>query len=792
MARHLLRTAHLSVVPQPQKLKIPMANDKKTDTASSAPRKKIRREDALAYHASGRPGKIEVIFTKPCATARDLALAYSPGVAEPCLEIEKDHDLSYTYTARANLVAVVSNGTAVLGLGDIGPHAGKPVMEGKGVLFKRFADIDVFDINIDAKEIEKVITVVKALEPTFGGINLEDIKAPECFTIEERLKAEMQIPVFHDDQHGTAIISGAALVNAIELAGKEIGKVRVVVSGAGASAIACTKFYLKLGVKKENVILVDTKGVVFKGRTEGMNQWKAEFAADTRCRTLADAMEGADVFLGCSVKGLVNQRMVQSMAKDPIVFALANPDPEIDYQEAKEARDDVIMATGRSDYPNQVNNVLGFPFIFRGALDVRAKAITEEMKMAAAKALAALAREEVPESVSRAYGGETFGFGRDYIIPKPLDPRVLYWVAPAVAKAAMDGGVARQKIDLVEYRERLRKMQSRTHAVMSGIFEKARAKKLAKIVFPEGNHEKILHAAQILRDEGICEPILLGPVEKIRAAIAEHRLDGLEDVTIINPFESADYDRYVSRLWEIRNRRGMTFEEARQRVRMRAYYAAIMVKEGAADGLVSGLTVGYADGIRAPLEIIGTRAGRRAAGVYIVVTKTDFKFFADCTVNADPTAQDLAEIAITTADLARSFDVKPRVAMLSYSSFGSARGPSPSKVKEATELVRRKRPDLEVDGEIQVDIAVTTELRIPEFPFTTLKEDANVLVFPNLDAANIAYQMIERIGGAEVIGPVLLGMNKPVDILRMNCSVQSIVNLAAFTALRAQGEQFTF
>ncbi len=769
-----------------------MATESKKPDANPAPRKKIRREDALAYHSGGRPGKIEIVPTKPCATARDLSLAYSPGVAEPCLEIARDPDLSYTYTARGNLVAVVSNGTAVLGLGDIGPHAGKPVMEGKGVLFKKFADIDVFDINLDAKEIDKFCTVVKALEPTFGGVNLEDIKAPECFTIEERLKAEMQIPVFHDDQHGTAIISAAALLNAVELTNREMGSIRVVVSGAGASAIACTRFYVALGVRKENVILVDTKGVVYQGRTEGLNPWKAEFAADTRCRTLADAMEGADVFLGCSTKGLVTQRMVQSMAKSPIVFALANPDPEIDYHEAKEARADVVMATGRSDFPNQVNNVLGFPYIFRGALDVRAKAITEEMKMAAAKALAALAREEVPESVSRAYGGQKFGFGPDYIIPKPLDPRALYWVAPAVAKAAMDGDVARKKIDLVEYRERLRKMQSRTHAVMSGIFEKARARKVARIVFPEGHHEKIQHAAQILRDEGICEPILLGPVDKIRASIAEHRLDGLEDASVVNPLESPDYDRYVSRLWEIRNRKGMTLDEARQRIRQRAYFAAMMVMEGAADGLVAGLTTSYSDAIRAPLQVIGARAGRRTAGVYIVVTKNDFKFFADCTVNVAPSAQDLAEIAVTTADLARSFDVKPRIAMLSYSTFGSARGPSAEKVREATELVRQRRPDLEVDGEIQADVAVTTELRLPEFPFTMLKEDANVLVFPNLDAANTAYQLVERLGGAELVGPVLLGMAKPVDILRMNCSVQSTVALAAFTALRAQGEPFAF
>ena len=752
---------------------------------------KIRREDALAYHSSGRKGKIEVVPTKPCATAHDLALAYSPGVAEPCLEIAKNQDLSYLYTARGNLVAVVSNGTAVLGLGDIGPQAGKPVMEGKGVLFKKFADIDVFDIELDAKEIDKFCTVVKALEPTFGGINLEDIKAPECFIIEERLKKEMQIPVFHDDQHGTAIISGAALLNAVELAGKKMSQIRVVVSGAGASAIACTKFYLTLGVKRENVMLVDTKGVVYKGRTEGMNPWKQEFAVETRCRTLADAMEGADVLVGCSAKGLVTQQMVQSMAKDPVVFALANPDPEISYPDAKAARADVIMATGRSDYPNQVNNVLGFPFIFRGALDVRAKAINEQMKMAAARALAALAREEVPESVSRAYAGEKFSFGRDYIIPKPLDPRALLWVAPAVAQAALESGVARQKIDMDEYRERLRKLQSRTHSVMSSIYAKAR-KKLARIVFVEGHHPKVQHAAQILREDGICEPILLGSVDTIRASIEENRLEGLNDASIVSPPDSAEFQGYVNGLWRTRQRKGVTYEEARQMIRQRAYFAAMMVKEGQADGLVTGLTTSYGDAIRAPLQIIGTRPGRRAAGVYIVVTKDDFKFFADCTVNANPTAEELADIAVTTADLARYFDVRPRVAMLSYSTFGFSRGQSPEKVRAATELVRQRQPDLEIDGEIQADIALASETRATEFPFAVLKEDANVLVFPNLDAANIAYQLLHRIGGAEVIGPVLLGMQKPVNILQMGTSVQSIVNLAAFTALRAQGDEFLF
>ncbi|HET6921720.1 MAG TPA: NADP-dependent malic enzyme [Anaeromyxobacteraceae bacterium] len=768
-----------------------MATDFSPPKNLETPKKKIRREDALAYHSSGRPGKIEVVPTKPTATARDLSLAYSPGVAEPCLEIARDADLSYKYTARGNLVAVVSNGTAVLGLGDIGPHAGKPVMEGKGVLFKKFADIDVFDINLDAREIDKLCTVVKALEPTFGGINLEDIKAPECFVIEERLKKEMQIPVFHDDQHGTAIISGAALLNALEVAQKRIDTVRVVVSGAGASAIACTRFYLSLGVRRENVLLVDTKGVVFKGRTEGMNEWKAELAADTRLRTLEEAMAGADVFLGCSVKGLVTPKMIQSMAQNPIVFALANPDPEISYPDATAARADVIMATGRSDYPNQVNNVLGFPYIFRGALDVRARAITEEMKMAAARALAQLAKEEVPEAVSRAYGGEKFAFGKDYIIPKPLDPRVLLWVSPAVAQAAMEGGAARHQIDLEEYRELLRKRQSRLHQVMSGVYAKARAK-LTRIVFPEGHHEKIQHAAQVLREDGICEPILLGPVDSIRRSIAEKRLDELEGVAIVQPEESPEFEHYVSRLWELRGRRGVSYEDARRRMRMRNYYGAMMVVEGAADGMITGLTTGYPDGIRAPLEVIRTRTGRRAAGVYIVVTKNDFRFFADCTVNIDPDARELADIAVATADLARYFDVTPRVAMLSYSTFGAALGPSPRKVREATEMVRRLRPYLEVDGEIQVDIATNAEVRVAEFPFSNLKEDANVFVFPDLDAANITYQMLKAVGGAEVIGPVLLGMEKPVNVLQMGSSVSSIVNLTAITALRAQGEQFLF
>ncbi len=756
--------------------------------------KKVRKDDALEYHSQGRPGKIEVIPTKPAATARDLSLAYTPGVAEPCLEIARDPDLSYTYTARGNLVAVVTNGTAVLGLGDIGPYAAKPVMEGKGVLFKKFADIDVFDLNLDAKDIETFCTVVKALEPTFGGINLEDVKAPECFIIEERLKKEMQIPVFHDDQHGTAIISGAALLNALELQGKKIEAVRVVVSGAGASAIACTNFWVTLGVKREHVLMVDTKGVLHTGRTEGLNQWKAPYVQETKARTLADALEGADVFLGGSVKGLVTPEMLKRMAKKPIIFALANPDPEIGYHEAREARPDAIVATGRSDYPNQVNNVLGFPFIFRGALDVRARQINEEMKLAAAKALAALAREDVPDAVSRAYGGERFVFGPDYIIPKPFDPRVLLSVAPAVAEAAMQTGIARLKIDLPEYLERLQRMQSRSHQVMATVFTKARKKNPARIVFNDGEHVRVLQAARILREESVCEPILLGVREEVEKAIIEYKLeDELAGVTIIDPATSEHLARYGEELWSIRRRRGINHETAQVRIRRRGYFAAMMVNLGDADGMVTGLTQSYPEAIRAPLEVIKTRAGRKAGGVYLVVTRNDFKLFADCTVNPEPSPEDLAQIAIATADLAKSFDVTPRVAFLSYSNFGDANGgPSPARMRRAVELARQLRPDLEMDGEMQVDAALVREEREGRYPFSSLKDDANVLIFPDLNAANIAYKLLWRFGGAEVIGPLLLGMNKPVNVLQQNSGVQEIVNLAAVTALRAQGGEFVF
>ncbi len=741
-----------------------------------------RRQDALDYHSRGRPGKVQVVPSKPCATQSDLSLAYTPGVAEPCLEIQKDPEASYRYTSRGNLVAVVSNGTAVLGLGDLGALAGKPVMEGKGVLFKRFADIDVFDIEIDARDVDTICRVVKALEPTFGGINLEDIKAPECFEVEARLKRELAIPVFHDDQHGTAIISGAALLNAAHLAGKRLDELNVVVSGAGASALACASFYLELGVRRDRILLVDTKGVVYEGRTEGMNAYKVRFAAKTSRRTLAEAMEGADVFLGCSAKGLVTPDMVRSMAKDPIVFALANPDPEISYPEATAARPDAIVATGRSDYPNQVNNVLGFPFIFRGALDTRARSINEAMKLAAARALAQLAREQVPESVSRAYGGALFTFGRDYVIPKPFDSRVLLHVAPAVARAAMESGVARVRLDLEAYRESLKKRLNRGYEVMSSIHAKARARR-KRIAFADGGHPKILQAARVLVGERVCEPVLIGIEEAIRARTRELGLEAeLGGVQVVDP-SKVDAERWAQRLFALRQRRGMTLHSARAAVRGAGVLGTLMLEAGEVDGLITGLTRGYGEAIHFPLQFIKTRDGKKAGGAYILAFERELKFLADCTVNAEPTSEELADIAVKTADLARSFDVTPRVAMLSYSTFGSARGESPDRVRHAVELARKMRPDLEIDGEMQVDAALVNEVRESDYPFSRLTGPANVLVFPNLDAANIAYRLLMRLGGAEVIGPVLLGMNKPVNVLPTTSGVEEIVHLAAMTAL---------
>ncbi len=746
---------------------------------------KVTKQEALDYHSVGRKGKIEVISSKPCLTQRDLSLAYTPGVADPCLDIHENPDLVYEYTAKGNLVAVISNGTAVLGLGDIGPEAGKPVMEGKGVLFKRFADVDVFDIEIRSKNTEDIIKCVQMLEPTFGGINLEDIKAPECFYIEEALKKTMNIPVFHDDQHGTAIISGAALINACELAGKKLSEIKVVFNGAGASANACANLHIRLGVSKENIIMCDTKGVIYKGRTEGMNEFKAVFAVETSKRTLAEAFVGADVFVGLSVADVVTKDMVKSMAKDPIVFAMANPRPEIKYEDAIEARADVIMATGRSDYPNQINNVLGFPFIFRGALDVRAKAINEEMKLAASYALAALAKADVPESVRRAYGGQDIKFGREYIVPKPFDPRVLLHVAPAVAKAAMDSGVARIPItDWDEYREQLKDRLGISSEIVRRTIEKARNKP-RKIVFPEGEQYKILKAAQQLVEDGIAHPILLGHKDIIEAIALENSIN-TEDFTVVDikTFEKTEF--YAEELYKLRQRRGLQKEEAYQLLKSNNYLGAMMLHLGDADGMISGLTASYPTTLRPALQCVGLAEGvKRVSGCYIINVKKKVYFFADTTVNVDPNAEELAEIAIHTARTAERFGVTPKIAMLSFSNFGSAPYPQSEKVRKAVEIVKRLAPELSIEGEMQADTALVPELLAKRYPFVGYKGPANVLIFPNLDAGNIAFKLMERIGNADVIGPILMGMKKPVHVLQHECEINDIINMTAVAVVEA-------
>jgi malate dehydrogenase (oxaloacetate-decarboxylating)(NADP+) len=746
----------------------------------------IRKQDALDYHSQGRRGKIEVVTTKPCQTQRDLSLAYTPGVAEPCLDIHTNPDDAYLYTAKGNLVAVVSNGTAVLGLGDIGALAGKPVMEGKGVLFKRFADIDVFDIELDTHDPDDIIKAVRMLEPTFGGINLEDIKAPECFYIEEELKKIMNIPVFHDDQHGTAIISGAALVNALELAGKKIEKVKVVFSGAGAAGIACAKLYEKLGVKHENILLVDTKGVVYKGRKEGMNKYKEYFASETNARTLAQAMKGADVFCGVSAKGIVTKDMVKSMADKPIVFAMANPDPEITYEDATSVRNDLIMATGRSDYPNQVNNVLGFPFIFRGALDCRARMINDEMKIAASRALSKLAREDVPDSVIRAYGGKKIEFGQDYIIPKPFDPRVLIWEATAIAKAAMDTGVARVPIkDLEAYRDSLEARLGKSREIMRTFIHKAQAEP-KRIVFPEGEEEKILRAAQLIIDEKIAKPILLGSRTLIQQRIADLGLD-LTGAEIINPGKSPRFDEYITAYYAMRQRKGLTRFDAEHQMKTHNVYGMMMVEMDDADGLVSGLTAHYPDTVRPALQIIGKREGaRRIAGLYMMVFKNQTVFIADATVNIEPTAEDLAEIALLSAEKVRQMDIEPRVAMLSFSNFGGTKHPLADKVRMATDIVKKRAPGLMIDGEMQADTAVVPDIIAEVYPFSALKGAANVLICPDLTSANIGYKLLARLGGAVAIGPILLGIRKPVYLLIPGCDVSDIVNITAMAVFEAQ------
>lgn len=749
---------------------------------------KIRKEDALNYHTQGKPGKIEVIPTKPLSSQMDLALAYSPGVAVPCLEIEADVENVYKYTAKGNLIAVISNGTAVLGLGDIGPDASKPVMEGKAVLFKKFAGIDVFDIEINEKDPKKLIQIIKSLEPTFGGINLEDIKAPECFEIEQTLKREMKIPVMHDDQHGTAIISGAALLNALEVVEKNISEIKLVVNGAGASAVACTRFYISLGVKRENIVMCDKEGVIRKDRIENMDEIKEEFATSRDIHTLSDALTGADVFLGLSAGNIVSQEMVKLMGPNPIVFALANPDPEIPYQVAIEAREDLIMATGRSDHPNQVNNVLGFPYIFRGALDVRATEINEPMKLAAAKAIAKLAKEPIPDIVNKAYGESIAGFGRLYLIPKPLDPRLITTIAPAVAKAAIESGVAKNPIkDWDAYELELQERIGIDQRLMSVVI--ARAKKDPKrVVFAEADNIKILKAAQIIRDEKIANPILLGNRAKIQALIEEHALD-LHNETIIDPLEEKELvEKFIQILYKKRQRKGMTLAEAGRLVIQRNYFGALMVETGAADAFISGLTRDYPSTILPSLQTIGVKPGvNRVAGMYIMNTDKGPYFFADATVNLDPTAEEMVDIIGLTADAVKFFNMEPRVAVLSYSNFGSAKGDIPTKTAKATALARAKYPDLIIEGEMQANVAINEDIQREMYPFSKLiNKKANTLIFPNLSSGNIAYKLLSELGNAEAIGPILLGMNKPVHILQLGSSVREIVNMVAIAVVDAQ------
>ena len=753
---------------------------------------KFTREDALEYHRlKGKPGKVAIVPTKPMDTQRDLSLAYSPGVAEPVLEIEKNPEDAYEYTSKGNLVAVISNGTAILGLGDRGALAGKPVMEGKGVLFKKFADIDVFDIEVNSHDPDEIIKVVAAISPTFGGINLEDIKAPECFYIEETLKGMLDIPVFHDDQHGTAIISSAGLANALQIVGKRHEDIRLVISGAGASAISCAELAISWGVKRENIMLVDTKGVVYKGRTVGMNKYKDRLAVDDKGhRTLADAVQGADVFYGLSVANVLTPEMVKSMADDPIIFAMANPDPEIKPELAREARSDVIIATGRSDYANQVNNVLGFPFIFRGALDVRARQINEEMKFAASKALAALAKEDVPDSVIRAYGGQPIKFGREYIIPKPLDPRVLLWEAPAVAGMAMETGVARKPIDIDEYRQQLAYRQGKGEQVRYFFQNKARTSGGKKrVVFAEGEEQKIIRAAFQVKEEGIATPILIGNPQTIQQQLDNLGLSYKPEIVDNNKFDLAS--QYATAYYELRNRKGLTMMDAVKKIREPNILGPMMVKCGDADAFVSGLTYDYPDVIRPALQIHHTANGTtHAAGVYIMIVEDQVYLFTDATVNIEPSAEDLYEIACLAADFARRLEIEPRVAFLSFSNFGSTPHPLSNKVRQAVALTKSRRPDLSVDGEMQADTAVVADIIENRYPFSAVK-DANVLVFPSLESANIAYKLLANLGKAKAIGPILLGMGAPVHVLQTGDEVNAIVQIASVAVMDAMGREET-
>lgn len=749
-----------------------------------------RKQDALDYHSQGRPGKIEVIPTKPTNSQGDLALAYSPGVAEPCLRIAENVEDVYKYTAKGNLVAVISNGTAVLGLGDIGPEASKPVMEGKGLLFKIFADIDVFDLELDAKNVDDFVKIVKALEPTFGGVNLEDIKAPECFEIERRLKAEMKIPVMHDDQHGTAIISAAALINACELQEKNLEKISIVINGAGAAAISCTRLYVSLGAKRENIVMLDRSGVIRADR-ENLDGTKLEFATKRDIHTLDEAINNADVFIGLSSADILTADMLKKMAKNPIVFAMANPNPEIDYELAIATRDDLIMATGRSDYPNQVNNVLGFPYIFRGALDVRSTAINEEMKVAAVRAIAALAKENVPEAVNMAYNAKNLKYGKDYIIPKPIDTRLITTVAPAVAKAAMESGVARQPITNWEkYREELKKRLGMDDALMRAIHNKSKSSP-KRVVFAEADNYKILKAAQIVKDDGVAIPILLGNKKIINQIIEENELD-LEGVKIIDPIKEIEMtEKFAQFLFEKRQRRGITLYEARKLMRDRNYFGASMVEFGDADALISGLTKNYASTVKPALQIIGTEKGvNRVAGMYLMLTKKGPIFFADTTININPNVEELVDITLLVNKSVKQFNIKPRIAILSYSNFGSNDGEIPNKTREAVRILHQQHPSIMVDGEMQANFALNKSLLNDNFPFSKLKSSpANTLVFPSLDAGNIAYKLLQELGGAEAVGPILLGMAKAVHVLQLGSSVREIVNMVTIAVVDAQVKQ---
>jgi malate dehydrogenase (oxaloacetate-decarboxylating)(NADP+) len=748
-------------------------------------------KEALDFHSKGKPGKIEVIASKSTNTEKALSLAYSPGVAAPCKAIAKDPSKVYEFTAKGNLVAVVSNGTAVLGLGNIGPLASKPVMEGKGILFKQFAGIDVFDIELNANDVELFINTVKALEPTFGGINLEDIKAPECFEIEERLKKEMKIPVFHDDQHGTAIISGAALLNACELTQRSLSKTKIVVNGAGAAAISCAKIFVSLGAQTNNIILCDSSGVVYKGRKEGMNPYKELFAVDTPLRTLKEALVEADVFIGLSVAGAVTEEMIKPMAKNPIIFAMANPDPEILPPAVKRARPDALVATGRSDYPNQVNNVLGFPSIFRGALDTRATMINEEMKLAAVKALAKLAKEDVTEQVSAAYGGKAFKFGPDYLIPKPFDTRVLQWVAPAVAKAAMDSKVAQKPItNFDDYRFKLEAYQGPQKVFIRSAISKIQANIAAsghipKLVFPEGGSTKILKALQSIVDEKVCEPILLGNPSQIKEKIKDLQLDNLAQVNIINPWENSKFDKYAEHLFQLRCRKGVTLKEAEKLMSDPNYFAAMMVEMGDADGLVTGSTSKYAEAVRPILQTIGLAKDQVPCGVNLLLLEDRMILLADTTVHFDPDPMQLARIAVQCSRVMEYFGQEPRIAMLSFSNFSGTEG-TPTKMRQAVQLVKQLKPHLKVDGEMQADTAVNSEIMNRIFPFCELKESANILVFPNLESANISYKLIQQLGKGEVIGPFLLGVRRSANILQRTTTVDTIVNSVVLTSLEAQ------